>query len=147
MPKKELFVISEEKLDKAGGDVNGHIEMNYHRICHLGYDGISTTCAVPTGWVTSEIGKVDTSLRKHVDDDQTRLMVSGTLKMNGNLYMGGMEIVNVKQSSTPTSVVASEYLNTAQRRTLWTSGLNQVVGNLNMGLNHIVNLRQSIEND
>ena len=127
--------------------MNGHDDMNFHRICHLGYDRVSSTCAAPTGWVTSEIGKVDTSLRKHVDDDQTRLMVSGTLEMKGNLDMGGMEIVNVKQSSTGTSVVTSEYLNTSQRRTLWTSGLNQMAGNLNMGLNHIVNLRQSTEDD
>eukprot|EP00117_Sycon_ciliatum_P026852 scpid35374/ scgid21944/ len=118
--KRELFVVSEEKLDKAGGHVEGHIDMNYHRICHLGYDGVSSTCAAPTGWVTSEIGKVDTSLRNHVDDDETRLMVSGTLKMKGNLDMGGMEIVNVKQPSRSTSVVTSEYLNTALSRTLWT---------------------------
>ena len=145
--KRELFVISEEKLDKAGGDVEGHIDMNYHSICFLGYDGIGTTCAAPTGWVTSEIGKVDTSLRKHVDDDETRLKVSGTLKMKGNLAMGGMEIINVKQPSTSKSVVTSEYLNTAQSRTLWTSGLNQMKGNLNMGLKHITNLRDSTEDD
>eukprot|EP00117_Sycon_ciliatum_P020762 scpid25487/ scgid18402/ len=145
--KRELFVVSEEKLDKAGGHVEGHIDMNYHRICHLGYDGVSSTCAAPTGWVTSEIGKVDTSLRNHVDDDETRLMVSGTLKMKGNLDMGGMEIVNVKQPSRSTSVVTSEYLNTALSQTLWTSGLNQMKGNLDMGLNHIINLRQTTEDD
>ena len=140
--KRELFVVSEEKLDKAGGDVEGHIDMNYHRICHLGYDGVSSTCVAPTGWVTSEIGKVDTSLRKHVDDDETRLMVSGTLKMKGNLDMGGMEIVNVKQPSRSTSVVTSQYLNTALSRTLWTSGLNQMKGNLDMGGMEIVNVKQ-----
>ena len=90
---------------------------------------------------------MDTSLRKHVDDDETRLMVSGKLKMEGNLDMGGMEIVNVKQPSTSTSVVTSEYLNTAQSRTLWTSGLNQMKGNLNMGSKHIINLQDSTEDD
>ena len=66
--------------------------------------------------------------------------------MKGHFDMRGMEIVNVKQPSTGTSVVTSEYLNTSQSHTRWTSGANQMKGNLNMGLKHTINLRQSTEN-
>ena len=67
----ESTIVKDETHIKTDGSVamQGHLDMGAKRICKLVYDGGSDSCAVPAGWVNTQIETSAASIR----DDMTKI--------------------------------------------------------------------------
>ena len=72
------------KFDKTGGQFSGSVDMGYHPICHLTYDGVSDTCAVPANWVNKKADLLERRLTEYTDDqvEMVRESMDGAIDRN-----------------------------------------------------------------
>ena len=68
--------LKEGKFDKTGGKFSGSVDMGYHPICHLTYDGVSDTCAVPANWVNNKADLLERRMSEYTDDQVERVRES-----------------------------------------------------------------------
>lgn len=130
--KQDVQALEMRKLDKHGGKVTGMLDMGYNSICHLGYDKISLTCAVPAGWVNEEIRSAKTEVRGYTDSEletaktkvkkytdgkvanhTTHIKVDGTVPMAANLNLANHRILNLPSPQAENDSATKKYVDGA----------------------------------